>query len=290
MTIGITGAGGQLGGSVLNELLSRGAKPGDIVAVTRTPEKLSAFAAKGIAVRPGDFDKPEGLVAAFKGIDTLLIIPTSDLRPGIRTPQHKAAIAAAKNAGVRHVVYVSTVAVRPGQDLMQSHHDTEEAVYASGLKWTIVRMGMYFENLFMGALQHALSSGHFGATGTAPVANLARDDVAASLAGVLLGKGHEGSVYHVTGGASLTPAEIAATIAQVFGKKVEAAIITDEQYAGGLKAAGLPDFVVEAILGIAQTAAKGMLDVVTGDVARLSGRQPVGLAEFLAARKETLAA
>jgi NAD(P)H dehydrogenase (quinone) len=290
MTIGITGAGGQLGGSVLNELLIRGAKPADLVAITRTPETLAAYAAKGIAVHAGDFDAPAGLAAAFKGIDTLLIIPTSDLRPGIRTPQHKAAVAAAKAAGVRHVVYVSTVAARPGQDLMQSHLDTEQAVFTSGLQWTVVRMGMYFENLFMGALQHALASGHFGATGAAPVANLARDDVAASLAGVLLGKGHEGSVYHVTGGASLTPSEIAATIGQVFGKKVEAAIITDDQYAGGLKAAGLPDFVVDAILGIAQTAAKGMLDVVTGDVERLSGRKPVSLAEFLAARKQAVAA
>ncbi len=290
MTIGITGAGGQLGGSVLNELLARGAKPGDIVAITRTPEKLKAFAAKGVTVREGDFDAPSGLAAAFKGIDKLLIIPTSDLRPGKRSPQHKAAVNAAKHAGVRHVVYVSTVAARPGQDLMQSHLDTEQAVFISGLEWTVVRMGMYFENLFLGALQHALASGHYGATGAAPVANLARDDVAAALAGVLLGEGHEGSIYHVTGDASLSPAEIAATISKVFGKPVEAAIITDAQYAGGLTAAGLPDFAVDAILGIAQTAAKGMLDVVTGDVARLSGRKPVSLAEFLAARKQAVAA
>ena len=290
MTIGITGAGGQLGGSVLNELLARGAKPGEIVAITRNPEKLSAFAAKGLTVRAGDFDAPAGLAAAFKGIDTLLIIPTSDLRPGMRTPQHKAAVATAKAAGVKHVVYVSTVAVRPGQDLMQSHLDTEQAVFASGLAWTIVRMSMYFENLFMGGLQHALSSGAYGATGTAPVANIARDDVAATLAGVLLGKGHEGSVYHATGPASLTPAEIAATIGTVFGKPVQSVTITDEQFAGGLKAAGLPDFVVDAILGIEQTAAKGMLDLVTGDVERLSGRKPVSLAEFLAARKQAVAA
>src|SRR3954470_22430320 len=164
MTIGITGAGGQLGGSVLNELLARGAKTSDIVAVTRTPEKLAGFAAKGLTVRAGDFDAPAGLAAAFKGIDTLLIIPTSDLRPGMRSPQHKAAINAAKAAGVRHIVYVSTVAARPGQDLLQSHHDTEQAIYASGLAWTILRMGMYFENLFMGALQHALASGVYAST------------------------------------------------------------------------------------------------------------------------------
>ena len=290
MTIGITGAGGQLGGSVLNELLARGAKPGEIVAITRTPEKLSAFAAKSITVRAGDFDAPAGLAAAFKGIDTLLIIPTSELRPGLRTPQHKAAIDAAKAAGVRHLVYLSTVAARPGQNLLQSHHDTEQAIYASGLAWTILRMGMYFENLFTGALQHALASGVYASTGTAPVANIARDDIAAALAGILLGNDHEGSLYHATGPASLTPGEIAATIGTVFGKKVQAARVTDDQFAGGLKAAGLPDFVADAILAIEQTAAKGMLDLVTGDVARLSGRKPVSLGEFLAARKEKVAA
>lgn len=290
MTIGITGAGGQLGGSVLNELLSRGAKPAEIVAITRTPEKIAGFAAKGIAVRAGDFDAPAGLAAAFKGIDTLLIIPTSDLRPGMRTPQHKAAVAAAKAAGVRHVIYVSTVAVRPGQDLLQSHHDTEEAVFASGLTWTIVRMGLYWENLLHGTLQHALASGVFAATGTAPIANLSREDIAAALAGLLLSKGHESAIYHLTGAAALTPAEIAGTIAKVFGKPVQVAAVTDEQYAGGLKAAGLPDFYVDALLALEQTAAKGMLDLVTGDVARLSGRKPASFAEFLAARKEKVAA
>jgi len=290
MTIGITGAGGQLGGSVLNELLSRGAKPAEIVAITRSPEKLATFAAKGITVRAGDFDAPAGLAAAFKGIDTLLIIPTSDLRPGKRTPQHQAAVDAAKAAGVRHVVYVSTVAVRPGQDLLQSHHDTEQAVFASGLKWTIARMGLYWENLLHGALQHALSSGVFAATGTAPIANLSRDDIAAALAGLLLGQGHEGAVYHLTGAAALTPAEIAATIGKVFGKPVQVAAVTDAQYAGALKAAGMPDFYVDALLALEQTGAKGMLDLVTGDVERLSGKKPRAFADFLGARKDKLAA
>lgn len=290
MTIGITGAGGQLGGSLLHELLARGAKPGDIVAVTRTPEKIAGFAAKGVAVRAGDFDQPEGLAAAFKGIDTLLIIPTSDLRPGVRTPQHKAAIAAAKAAGLRHVIYVSTVAVRPGQDLLQSHHDTEQAVYASGLTWTIARMGLYWENLLHGTLQQALASGVYAATGTAPIANLSRADIAASLAGLLLSQDHEGAVYHLTGAQALTPAEIAGTIAAVFGKPVQVAAVTDAQYAAALKAAGLPDFYVDALLALEQTAARGMLDLVTGDVARLSGKPPASFAQFLAARKEKIAA
>jgi NAD(P)H dehydrogenase (quinone) len=290
MTIGITGAGGQLGGSVLNELLARGAKPTEIVAVTRSPDKLGIFAAKGITLRAGDFDAPAGLTSAFKGIDTLLIIPTAELRPGLRTPQHKAAIAAAKAAGVRHIVYVSTVSARPGQDLLQSHLETEQAIFASGLAWTIARMGLYWENLLHGSLQHALASGAYAATGTAPIANLSREDIAASLAGLLLGKGHEGALYHLTGAAALTPAEIAATIAQVFGKPVQVAAVTAEQYAGGLKAAGLPDFYVDALLALEQTGAKGMLDLVTGDVERLSGRKPVSLAEFLSARKQAVAA
>ena len=91
-------------------------------------------------LRKGDFDDTAGLATAFKGIDRLLIIPASDLRPGIRLPQHKTAIASAKQAGVKHLIYISTVGAHRGQDLFATHVETELAVYASGLPWTILRI------------------------------------------------------------------------------------------------------------------------------------------------------
>lgn len=285
MTIGVTGAGGQLGGQVLDNLLAKGVTPKDIVAITRSPEKLSAYAAKGIAVRAGDFDKPAELTAAFKGIDRLLIIPGNDLRPGIRTPQHKAAVASAKAAGVKHVIYISTVGAHRGQDLFAAHLETEQAIYASGLAWTILRMGMYYDNLWMGTIAYALSAGVYAATAPTPAGNVARSDVAAAAAALLAAQGHDSFLYQATGPASQTPAEVAAIIGQVFGKKVAAVDVTQEQYNGALKGAGLPDFVVDAIGGIEAARAKGLLDVVTHDVEHLTGKKALTLAEYLASTK-----
>lgn len=285
MVIGVTGAGGQLGGHILDELLARGLKGADIIAVSRSPEKLQRFADKGVQLRKGDFDDAAGLVAAFTGIDRLLIVPTSDLRPGIRLPQHKNAIASAKQAGVKHLVYISTVGAHRGQDLFTTHIETELAVFASGLPWTILRMGMYYDNLWMGTIQYALTAGVYAATAPTPAANVARTDVAAAAAALVAASGLNGYIYHATGPVSQTPAEIAATIAAVFGKKVDAVTVSQDQFNGALKAAGLPDFVVEAIGGIEAARAKGMLDLVTHDIEYLTGKKAKTLAEYLAATK-----
>jgi NAD(P)H dehydrogenase (quinone) len=285
MIIGVTGASGQLGGHILEELLARGVKGADIVAVSRSPGKLQRFASQGIQLRSGDFDDEAGLATAFKGVDRLLIIPASDLRPGIRLPQHKRAIAAAKAAGVKHLVYISTVGAHRGQDLFLTHAETELAVFASGLAWTILRMGMYYDNLWMGTLQYALNAGVYAATKATPAANVARTDVAAAAAALAAATGHDGYLYQATGPASQTPGEIAATIAQVFGKPVKAVDVTQDQFNAALKAAGLPDFVVAAIGGIEAARARGLLDVVTHDIEYLTGRKAQTLAEYLVANK-----
>jgi NAD(P)H dehydrogenase (quinone) len=285
MVIGVTGAGGNLGGHILDELLARGVKGADIIALSRNPEKLQRFADQGVQLRHGDFDDAAGLVAAFKGVDRLLIIPASDLRPGIRLPQHRNAIASAKQAGVKHLVYISTVGAHRGQDLFTTHTETELAVFASGLSWTILRMGMYYDNLWMGTLQYALSSGVYAATAATPAANVARTDVAAAAAALIASKGHDGVFYHATGPASQTPAEIAATIAAVFGKKVDAVTVGQDQFNAALKGAGLPDFVVDAIGGIEAARARGRLDLVTHDIEYLTGRKAQSLAAYLTANK-----
>lgn len=281
MRIGVTGASGQLGGGVLEALLARGVKGSDIVAISRTPEKLQRFAERGIVLKKGDFDDEAGLASAFQGIERLLVIPASDLRPGIRLPQHRQAVAAAKQAGVKHLVYISTVGAHRGQDLFRTHVETELAVFASGLAWTILRMGMYYDNLWMGTLQHALSAGIYAATAPTPAANVARSDVAAAAAALVSTSGHDGCIYHATGPHSQTPAEIAAVISEVFGRRVAAVDVTQDQFNGALKGAGLPDFVVAAVGGIEAARARGLLDLVTHDIEYLTGRKALTLAQYL---------
>src|SRR5215469_5223766 len=134
MTIGITGAGGQLGGALLRYAAGR-TSASSIVAVTRNPQKVDS--GLGVHVRAGDFNDASGLRAALEGVERLVIVPTSDLAPGVRSRQHTHAIQAAKNAGVQHVIYISTVSPRPDPEntLFNSHFDTEQALIGSGLNW-----------------------------------------------------------------------------------------------------------------------------------------------------------
>ena len=111
-TLFVTGASGQLGRRVVELLLEK--KAGPIIVGTRTPEKLASFAARGVEVRKADFADPKSLVAAFRGAQRLLLISTSALFPeGLRLSQHRAAVAAAVEAQVRHVVYTSGPAPHP---------------------------------------------------------------------------------------------------------------------------------------------------------------------------------
>ncbi|MFM2124541.1 MAG: hypothetical protein RL328_992, partial [Acidobacteriota bacterium] len=132
MKLGITGASGQLGTFLVRHALTRTA-PSDLVAITRNPAKLEEFAKQGVETRAGDFAQPAGLEQAFRGIDRLVIIPTTDLTPGVRIGQHSAAIEAAARAGVGHVIYISAVSPRPDPDnvLLESHYQTEQKLMSS---------------------------------------------------------------------------------------------------------------------------------------------------------------
>lgn len=282
MTIGITGAGGQLGAALVRHALDR-VPASSIVGITRNPGKLEAFAQQGVQVRAGDFNNPSGLKEAFAGVERLVIIPTGDLQPGLRLWQHQAAIQAAVARGVRHVMYISTVSARPdpNNELFDSHFRTEQALIGSGAAWTILRMSVYMETL-LDAAKRALASGAHAAVPGAPAAYVAREDIAAAAAGILATSGHEGITYHATGPVSVGQAEIAAAIGKAAGKSVSFTELTEAQQRAGLEAAGLPAALVHIFAGFQAALRAGAFDLVTGDVERLSGKRAESPAEFFA--------
>jgi NAD(P)H dehydrogenase (quinone) len=288
VTVAITGASGQLGTSTVKFLLER-MNPADVVAISRDPSKLDAFARKGAQVRAGDFAKPESLAEAFKGVEKLLIIPTSDLQPGVRGPQHLAAIKAAAAAGVSHAVYISMAGVHPhSPDIIESHFTTEQALIASGMKWTLIRMNLFAENFLHSAAQ-VIASGVYATTSGAPVAYVARDDIARLAAAVLATPGHDYMTYHPTGPLAVTATDIADSLSPMVGKPIKAVEITDEQFRQGAAAAGLPGVYIDALVALGEATRKGVFDLVSGDIGRVTGRDAESMFEFLARNKALLA-
>ena len=285
MKLGITGAGGKLGGNVVNHLSKR-ARAADIVAITRQPDKLASVTAQGIDVRAGDFNEPAGLAKAFAGIDRLLIIPTGDLTPGVRPRHHRDAILAAVKAGVGHITYISSLGCKPGKEdgILETHWATEQVLINSGSVWTLLRMGPYAESL-LDAAKNAVASGVYSAMNGAPAAWVVREDIAAAAAGILATEGHDGITYFATGPVSITPPEVAATISKVLGKPVRFEPLSAEQQQTNLNKAGLPPFLISPIIRFQTASRDGAFDLVSGDIGRLSGKRAESPEEFLMRNK-----
>jgi NAD(P)H dehydrogenase (quinone) len=285
MKLGITGASGQLGTFLVRHALARTAAS-NLVAITRNPGRLEEFAKQGVETRAGDFAQPAGLAEAFRGIDRLVIIPTTDLTPGVRIGQHSAAIDSAVKAGVKHILYISAISPRPdpANVLLESHFLTEQKLLASGAQWTLLRMGVYMESIG-DAAKRAVAAGAYSAIPGEPMAYVRREDIAAAAAGILTSDGHAGITYHATGVASVSQPEIAEIIAKVTGKPIGFAPMTEAQQRAGLEAAGLPPTVINGIIGFGAAGRAGAFDLVTGDVRRLSGKAAGTVEDYL---RETL--
>jgi NAD(P)H dehydrogenase (quinone) len=282
-TLLVTGASGNLGRIAIEELLARGAKR--IVAGTRDTAKLADLAAKGVEVRELDFDGD--MSGAFAGVDRALIISTVAHN---RIEQQTAAVAAAKAAGVKHLVYTSAPNARPNADAggINDHYWTEQAIAASGLDFTFLRNHLYAEVSYMGVGAGLASGQIFDATHGGRRTYVTRADAARTAAGALLtGTGKE--IHDVTGRDTITLAELVSWFSELTGKPLVAVGVTAEQLLAGLQAAGLPEFYARLLVAFDTDAAEGHHAIVTDAVERFSGRKPEALRTYLEANRAALA-
>lgn len=245
MSILITGASGSFGRQAI-ELLLHNVPASELILVTRDPAALSAFSARGVQVRAGDFDKPETLAAAFSGAEKILLIST--LAVGQRRQrQHRAAIEVAKAAGVKHIVYTSSVGIHPRNPsfAVADHLLTEDWLRASGLAFTILRDSQYAEVIATMLAPMALQTGKWiMSSGEGRMAFVSKRDCVASAAAALTTPGHEGATYEITGPELYSFRDAAALAAEIGGRPVEYVSVSHEEKLAFFDAAGIPrDYV-----------------------------------------------
>ena len=277
--IAVTGATGHLGRLTVLALLERGVPAKDLVAIARTPSKAADLAAKGVAVREGDYSNPATLEAALVGVEKLLLVSSNAI--GQRATQHAVVIAAAKKAGVKLLAYTSILhGDRSPLALAGEHIATEQALKDSEVPYVLLRNGWYHEN-YTANLAGALAHGFAGSAGEGRIAGAARADFAAAAATVLTTPGHEGKAYEL-GGAAFTMAEYVAEVAKQTGKALSYADLPPDAFRGILVGAGMPAPVADIFVDADVQIAKGALDDSSGDLARLVGRLLVPLSASVA--------
>ena len=281
MSIVVTGASGKLGRLVAENLMERGGSA-EVVLVTRHPEALTEFAARGADVRYGDFDDPASLPKAFAGARRLLLISTDAI--GRRVAQHGAAIGAAAAAGVAHVVYtshVNPVAENPIGPVAEEHGETEAMLHESGLAWTVLRFGSFAE-LQVQPARVAVAAGKLATNaGDGRIVPVSRHDCAAAAAIVLTSEGHGCKAYEITGPEAISQSDLATLFAEVSGRPVRVARLGDKVLVWGLVRYGFPKATARAVAAFGRSIREGYFDVVDPAFETLSGRPPLSLREVL---------
>jgi NAD(P)H dehydrogenase (quinone) len=225
----VTGATGKLGSKVVEKLLKT--VPASQLAVSvRNPEKAEGLQARGVEVRHGDFNHPETLDTAFAGIDRLLII-SADGDNETRIRQHTDAVSAAERAQVKFIAYTSLGnATESKLFLAPPHVATEEAILKTGIPYSFLRNNWYLENE-ISSIQGVLAGAPWlTSAGSGKVGWALQQDYAEAAAAVLLGNGHDNTVYELSGNL-LTQVEFASALGTVLGKDVPVQQVNDVTYA-----------------------------------------------------------
>ncbi|GET26089.1 SDR family oxidoreductase [Prolixibacter sp. NT017] len=278
MKIAVTGATGQLGSLVVEQLKKRVASE-NLVALVRSPEKAAKL---GIEARAFDYNQPEGLSDALNGIDRLVLISGSEI--GQRARQHANVIKAAKKAGVQWIVYTSLLhADTSSLNLAGEHIATEKALKESGIAHTVLRNGWYTEN-YTASIEGALGAGAFvGSAGDGKISSATRADYAEAAAVAVTDERHKGKVYELAGDKAYTLTDLAAEISKQSGKDLPYNNLPEAEYANILKNVGLPDMFAEAIASWDTGASKGDLFDDSRQLSQLIGRPTTPLADTVKA-------
>jgi uncharacterized protein YbjT (DUF2867 family) len=271
----IAGATGAVGRHLVLELKTRRAP---LRVLTRDPDKARALLGQ-VDCAVGDVSRPETVAKALSGIEAAFLL--SPLDPSL--PAWEAGFArAAKKAGVKRLVKLSALGADASSSaaIARWHGEAEEEVKRSGVPFTLLRPAAFYQN-FLGSADSIRRGTLAAPMGTARIAMVdARDVGAAAAAALISPSSFEGATLTLTGPAPLSYAEAAAVMSRGLGRPVAYSNIAPEDAERGMLAAGMPAWMIDAVLGLAEQFRGGSADVTSDGVLKTTGREPITLERF----------
>ena len=280
MKIAVTSASGKLGASIVKHLVNAIGKE-HVLAIARTPERAKHL---GVEVRRGDYNNPQELAVALQGIDAVVLVSGMD-EPQKRIQQHRNVIEAAKNNGVKKIVYTSIIGAEENNafsPIVQTNRQTEKDIQNSGMEWVIGRNGIYIEP-DLEYIGNYIKEGEIrNCAGDGKCTYTSREELGTAYSKMLLEEKHNGKTYNLVG-EGITQAELAALINQVFDTNLVYNSVSFESYLTERKAE-LGDFIGTVIAGIYEGIKSGANDVPS-DFEITAGREHLPAIEMIKAFK-----
>lgn len=273
-TILVTGATGNVGSQVVQQLIASGVTPRVAVRSTNRADSLKKAGAEPVEM---DLDRPETVQSALTGVDKVFLV--SPFVPNM-VELTAILIEAAKRANVQQIVKLSALA-QPGIALSKWHSEMEKAIASSGISFTFLRPNGFMQN-FINAMAETIKSDNafYLNAGEGKVSFVDTRDIASVAVAALVTSGHEGQSYIITGSKALSHAESASILSQVLGRTINYVDVPEDVVRQGMQGARMPEPTVNALLELYASYKAGQAATVSPVVEQVTGKQPISFEQF----------
>ncbi|MFI6731419.1 NAD(P)H-binding protein [Nonomuraea sp. NPDC050451] len=269
----VTGATGNVGSHVVDQLLDAGEK---IRVITRNPGGHSF--PEQVEIVPGDLTQPDTLSEALDGVERVFLFPVFT---GL-----DAFLDAARLSDLQHIVLLSSAATAYTTPswIGEQHLRLEQAVAASGLAWTFVRPGYFMTNDLAWVPQIKAGDIVRGVYGNAAMAPVDPCDIAAVSVQALLDE-RVGESFLLTGPQSLTGIDRVRIIAETIGRPLRFEELPHKLFREQMLHHGMPAPAIDDMInGLATW--DGRTATVLPTIEEITGRAAFTYAQWVASRAQ----
>jgi NAD(P)H dehydrogenase (quinone) len=280
----VTGANGHLGRAIVNSLLEKGVNANNIAGLVREEVKAVDLKAKGITLKVGDYDWYPTLVKAFEGVEKLVLVSGRDFTT--RVEQHENVVTAAKEAGVKHILYTSffdgnKFKNSPFDFVSSSVKATDLTIKDSGIAYTLFKDNLYAELLPALFGQNVLHTGIYLPAGEGKASYVTRTDIADAITNVIHQEGHLNKEYNISNTENISMSEMADCLSAQAGTHIKYSNPSKTDYIAAMEKLGLPPQVVKIFSAISEAIKMGEFQSSSTDLEMLLDRKPMSTKQFL---------
>jgi uncharacterized protein YbjT (DUF2867 family) len=279
-TILITGATGTVGSEVVKQLSAKGeniiVKAAARSATDNTFENLDR-----VQVVQLDYDKPDRLAVALKGVDKLFLLTPFQSNMVDLTSN---LVSEAKKAKVKYIAKQSVMGAdaEPGITPGRLHRQAEKIIEESGIPFTFLRPNFFMQNFVNYYSNLIRSQGAFYTpAGDAKVSFVdVRDIAAVAVKSLINDNQQKGRAYNITGGEALSYGQAAEILSKAVGKKINYVNVTDQDARKGMKDMSMDEWTIKSMIELFEITRAGYVSEISPIVEQVTGNKPITFSKF----------